>query len=217
MNRTALAVFLTLTLPSAVIAGPGDRHELRKDRGALKDDLRDEQLATALLQDFDRAAAMRNNRTLAAVEERVAVALRDELAEASRETGEAAREARRSEHEVRHEEREVASDARRGDRREFRDDRRDLQDERGDAAKDRHDLMEKSEYRQRIQGLNDEWTRIRPLRGPRWMQRKHDMLVELVELSRREIRSDRGEVREDRGERREDREERHAEHRERGW
>ena len=198
MNRTALAVCLALTLPSAAFAGPGDRHEMGKDRRALKDDLRDEQFATALLREFDRAVATRDGRALARSEERVSKALREEMAEASRETGQAAGEYKQSEQ-------EVASDARRGDRREFRDDRRD-------AIKDRRDLMDKSEYRQRIQALNDEWTRIRPLRGPKWMQRKHGILVELVELSRREIRSDMSELHEDRQGRREDREERWEEH-----
>ncbi len=215
MNRTALAVCLALTLPSAALAGPGDHHELGKDRRALRDDLRDEQRATWLLQEFDRAAAARDRRALNDIEDRVLEALRDEQAEAYRETGAAAREARRSEQEARHEQRELAWDAQRGDRREFRHDQRDLADDRRDAAKDRHDLMSQLAYRQRIQDLTNEWTRLRGLRGSQWMRRKHGILVELVELSRYEIRADMNEVREDREERHEDQREHHE--RERGW
>ncbi len=213
MYRTALAVCLALTLPSAALADPRARHEMGKDRRELRDDLRDEQRARALLQEFDRAAATRNVRALNVIEERVWQALRDEAAEANRETGEAAREARRSEGEARHEEREVAWDAHRGDRDDFNDDRRDLQDDRRDAAKDRRDFMAQAQYRQRIQELTSEWARLRGLHRPQWMQRKHDMLVELVRLSRYEIRADMNEVREDRQERREDRQEWREEHR----
>jgi hypothetical protein len=77
-------------------------------------------------------------------------------------------------------------------------------------GKDRHDFIEKAEYRRRIQGLTDEWSRLKGLRRPAAMKRKHDILVELVRLSHFEIRSDAGE---DRGGRRDDRHDGRREHR----
>lgn len=222
MSRTALAICLALTIPSLAAAGPGERFEGRKDRAELRDDLRDERRAQALLDEFDRAAAARNRRALRVIEARVSQALAEEANEANRETAEAAREAREAGREVEHERRELARDVHRGDRHGFREDRRDLQDDRRDAADDRRDFMQEADYRRRILELRDEWARLEGLHGRGWVQRKHDMLVELVRLSRYELRSDVKELREDREERREDRRERWEEHQDgehepRGW
>lgn len=211
MTRIEFAVCLTLFLPTVAAADPGSRHDVMMDRHELRDDLRDAQRAQDLLREFDAAA--RRGRALDVIEERVWQALRAEADEAAREKEQAAREYGHSQREVRQEQREVAWDARRGDRRESQEDRRDLRDDRRDRADDRRDLIEQAEYRRRITELSNEWARLKGLRRPAWMQRKHDLLVELVDLSRREIRADTSEMREDREERREDRHERREDHR----
>ena len=200
MIRTALALSFALALPLSAAAEP-PRHEEMKDHAALADDVRDAHQAQDLLNDFDHVmqgkALFPRIREQERVEVRVMDALNREVDEANRETSQAGHEAARSESDVRSKEDELAWDARRGDRREYRDDQRDLQDQRRDAAKDRHDYIFKAEYRRRVLALRDEWARLRGLRRPEQMQRKHDMLVELVDLARMEIRSDQGELRED--------------------
>jgi len=199
MTRTALTVFLTLALPSAALAAPGGHHEAQRDRDALRDDLRDEQRAAALLREFDQASVLRDGRRLGVIEERVWQALEVERREAYRETGQAARELQRDRWEMNRDGREAAEDGRAGAHPEYHQDVRELSHDRRELADDRGDLIERADYRNRIQALTGEWARLRGHRSPRAMQRKHDMLVELVQLSRREIREDMNELREDGG------------------
>lgn len=191
MTRTALTLCLALGLPAVAAADPhGGRHELRNDKGELRDDLRDAERARWFLNELERASAAHDRRALASVEARVTRALEDEAREASRETGEAARELRRD------------------GRKQGWEPAHDYQDERGDRladdmhrVDDRRDLMREAEYRRRILVIREEWSSLRGLRGRKPMARKHALLEEMVRLSRFEIRRDVQELKEDRRER----------------
>jgi hypothetical protein len=213
MRHIALAVCAALTVPSIAAAGPGSRHEAARDGSELRDDLRDEQRAQQLLNDFDASVRARNWFRMRLVEASVTGAMDSELRELNQEVAEAGHEARQSNREVQRDRMELARDAREDDRREFRGDRRELRDDLRDRQDDRRDFAWKAASRDHLLAMRNEWQGLRGRRDPFASDRKHRMLVQLVEYSRREIRADVSEVREDRRERREDRREWWEEHR----
>jgi hypothetical protein len=189
MFRTAIALLLALALPAAALAHEDpyphshrDRREARKDRRALRDDLRDAQHAQWLLTEFERTWALLDRVALRQVELRVQGALEEEVREATWETSDAAREARRSG-------REARSARWAGPRERF--------EERREAGDDRRDFMQAVAYRDRVSAIRGEWASLRDQRTFAAMMRKHALLEELVHLSRMEIREDRQEMRED--------------------
>ncbi len=191
MTRTALAACLALAFPAlAGAATSAARKDLREDRRQLRDDLRDAKQARRLLADFDRAAGSGGRHALAAVEARVERALEVEAREARVEAGEAA-----------HRLREDSLDAGQPGWRPAPgavDQRRDQLAEARDRVNDRRDLILEADYRNRISAIRDEWQSLRGHRERKHMQRKHALLVEVVRLSRLEIRKDLHEIHEDR-------------------
>jgi hypothetical protein len=180
MTRTLIALLLALAVPFTASARDDerrDRHEVRKDRGALRDDLRDVQLAQGLLQEFERAWGALDRVALRNVEQRVLKALDDELREKTWESRSAARELHR-------------------DRRELRDDRHD--GDRKELADDRQDLMRTADYGRRVEALRKEFGSMRFVTNWQAMSRKHALIEELVKLARTEIREDMEEMRDDR-------------------
>lgn len=183
MIRTALAAAALLALPAAGHAQVGrapveraqDRAELRQDRHELARDRRDLRWMRDLLTRFDAARARRDRRALAAVEQDVLRTLAYEEREARLELKDARGELARERAEAAHE--------RRDDRRDLRDDRRDLRD-------DRRDLR-------RAAAIRDEFAHLEGRMNRRALDRKRDMLVELIRMARAEVREDRRELRED--------------------
>lgn len=189
MTRTAVALLLALALPVTAHARDWDdqrrdRHETGKDRRGMRDDLRDAREAQLLLQEYERTWAALDRNGVRAVELRVQAAIEAELREKSWEANKEAREFQR-------------------DRREARDDRRvdpaDLPEDRRKLADDRQDYMRVVEYRDRVTAIRSEWLNLRDQRVYPAMVRKHELLVELVRLSRMEVREDARELRDDRG------------------
>lgn len=176
MIRTALAAAALLALPAAGHAQVGrapveraqDRAELRQDRHELARDRRDLRWMRDLLTRFDAARARRDRRALAAVEQDVLRTLAYEEREARLELKDARGELARERAEAAHE--------RRDDRRDLRDDRRDLR---------------------RAAAIRDEFAHLEGRMNRRALDRKRDMLVELIRMARAEVREDRRELRED--------------------
>jgi hypothetical protein len=189
MSRIAFSLLVALALPlgAAAYTQPKD---VRKDRAALRDDLRDARRVEQLLSEFRRARRVHDRRAQARIEARVAAALDEELREARRETGRAAAEVHEDRLKVRQDHQEGMWDAEHQDPPETRGNVRALQE-------DRRDLMREAEYRDRVRAIRGEWRDLRGVRRPPAMERKEALLEELLRLSRYEIRADAHELRED--------------------
>ena len=183
MIRTALAAAALLALPVAGHAQVGrdhveraqDRAEVRQGRHELARDRRDLRWMRDLLARFDGARAHRDRRALAVVEQ-------DVLRTLAYEEREARLELRESRGELARERAEAAYD-RRDDPHDRRDDRRDLRDDRRDAR--------------RVAVIREDFAHLEGRMNRRALDRKRDMLVELIRMARAELREDRRELRED--------------------
>lgn len=181
-----LKPFSSALLASLLLAGSAqaqshmervqNRHEVRQDTAQRADDRMDVAELERVLSRFDAARARRNNAELAAVDARLHELLRAELAEGRNETAQAKAEARRDRGESRAEQRD------------------DVRDARVEAASQ---AARKSIARE----LNS----LAGARTPGQLQRKRELIVELVRLGKQELQQDRKELREDRKESREDR------------
>ncbi len=169
-----------------------DRRELRQDKQELRDDRRDVAELEAVLDRFDRARSQRRELELVAVEKRLRELLREELAEGRVELA-------RDKAEIRRDNREVRSEWGEG-RRDLRDDRRDRRDDIRDAR------VEAATQAQRKQ-IAREMNSLMGSRRPKDLQRMRTLIVDLLQLARKEVHQTQQELREDRRELREDRRE----------
>jgi hypothetical protein len=197
----ALATFAALAAPPAradevrrdLREQAADRRELRQDRAAIDDDERDLARLQQLLAALDAAGA-RGDRAAVL---RLDTDLERELAAEARETR---LEAARGRLEQRRDRQEVREERREGDRAGARDERRDRRD-------DRHDTLQEKRLELRREAIGREWAGLRGRTGPADLAARRSLLLELIELARREVRGDHQEIREDRRELREDRRE----------
>lgn len=151
-----------------------DRHEERQNTTERMDDRMDVAELERVLARFDKARAQRHNAAeLAAVDNRLRELLRAELAEGSKEKLQARAEARREWGESRAENRD------------------DVRDARAEAAS----LAARKTIARELNSLMG-------ARAPSQLNRKRDLIVELVRLGKQELRQDRQEQREDRKDRR---------------
>jgi hypothetical protein len=212
MNRAALAAVVLLATPALGRAQPmpagrehaQDRAELRQDRREVANDWRDVRWTEQLLARFDEARSRHARQALRGVEDDVVRTLDRELQEAKVEAMRSGREVARSAQEVQGERREVRYDAAAGDRRGLQDDRRDLRDDHRDLRDDRRDLRDDRRDLARVRAIRAEFGSLRGRTDRRSLDRKRGLVVELVEMSRAELREDRAEQHEDLRERRED-------------
>jgi len=190
-----------------------DRRELRQDRRKLVDDTSDLIRIKALRAEFRAARSSHNEKALAEIDARVLAYLRSEIGESRLESLQAGAEVRRGRLELDSDRREIERNqvlgapprVRRDDRRDLRDDRRDLRDDLRDAARERRS-------RRRLVRIRKEWKALAGRYGAVSLERRAQLLDELVRMAaregvedRRELREDRRELREDRRESREDR------------
>ncbi|WP_043402287.1 hypothetical protein [Archangium violaceum] len=151
-----------------------DRHEERQNAAERRDDRMDVAELERVLARFDKARSQRNNAAeLAAVDNRLRELLRAELAEGSKEKLQARAETRREWGESRAENRD------------------DVRDARAEAAS----LTARKTIARELNSLMG-------ARAPSQLNRKRDLIVELVRLGKQEVRQDRQEQREDRKDRR---------------
>lgn len=154
-----------------------DRHEVRRDSAQSADDRMDVAELERVLTRFDAARGRRNNAAeMAAVDNRLSELLRAELAEGRAEMAQARSETRQERGESRAENRDDVRDA--------RVEAASLQARRT-AARELNSLM--------------------GVRTQAQLNRKRELIVELVRLGKQEVRQDRQEQREDRKDVREDR------------
>ncbi len=79
MTRIVLATCVVLTLPSLAVAGPGPGPrphgggELRQDRRAIRDDLRDVERVNWLLREYAKNVTNHSRRGMLEIEARVAI------------------------------------------------------------------------------------------------------------------------------------------------
>ncbi|MBL8952791.1 MAG: hypothetical protein JNK82_18565 [Myxococcaceae bacterium] len=188
-----LAVLLCACAANAQVAK--DRQELRQDARQTRDDWRDAARLESLIARFDAARGRGDTRGLAAVEAELSRLLANELTESRRELSQDQRELGSDRRELR---RDIANGRRAGvradDVRDLRDDRRDA---RAEAVHGARVLQIDSELRG-LSGRAD---------GPS-LDRKRELMGELVVLARQEVRQDARESGEDRRELREDRRQR---------
>jgi hypothetical protein len=184
---TRVLILLSFAVPT-VAAATGPKH-VRREQRELKDDLRDARLAEKLLQEFRSARRAGSRKRLQVVEARVAAAVEAELRESRQEVREQAVEVARSREEVREDKRAGMNTWDHKDPQGTSADRRALAD-------DRRDLMREAEYRDRVRIIQSEWKALRGDRHTRAMNRKVDLLKELVRLAHYEIRATADEVRE---------------------
>lgn len=214
-----LLLLTMILLPGPSLAGDdgrrnaaerrNDHRELRQDHRQLRDDLRDAGKTAALQRKYGQAAEQGDSRMLQSLHQQVARLL---AAEAAHESAQARREVRRDGREVRSDRREIRRNrAEKVGGREAADDRRDLRDDRRDRRDDRRDAALEKERHQRYLALQARWNALNPSAD---LARHQEILAELTDLARAEVRSDRGEMREDRRELREDRRETREDRRE---
>lgn len=154
-----------------------DRHEVRQDSARSADDRMDVAELERVLTRFDAARARRNNAAeLAAVDNRLHELLRAELAEGHGEMVQARAEARKERGESRAENRD------------------DVRDARVEAASQQARMT-----------IARELNSLMGARSQAQLNRKRELIVELVRLGKQELRQDRQEQREDHKELREDR------------
>ncbi|MCY1078121.1 hypothetical protein [Archangium lansingense] len=147
-----------------------DRHEVRQNAAQRSDDRMDVAELERVLERFDAARGRRNNAAeLAAVDNRLRELLRAELAESRAETSQAKAEARKEWGESRAENRD------------------DVRDARVEAAS----LAARKTIARELNSLMG-------ARSPAQLNRKRELIVELVRLGKQEVRQDRQEQREDR-------------------
>jgi hypothetical protein len=220
-NALVVAALLPVLVPMSAAAQPrpnapewarGQR-EVRKDVNQARDDKRDLRRVEDLQARYDRASLDRNHRLMAQLEDDALAILRDEWAEGQEELAQDRRDVARSEHELRSDRRDLARENLQGDaggaareRHELREDRRDLREKERDAAMEARSL-------ERIRSIGDELWRLRGnFRRPE-VARKRDLIAEMVQMARDELRQDRRQLREDVREHRDDRMERHDDRR----
>ncbi len=184
-----------------------DRHELRQDDRARADDWRNVALVEAVLADFDRARASGNANGLADVDARLRHLLRAELAEGSGKLARDRAEVRRDNSEIRSERREERRDVVEGRPVAYADDRRDLRDDQRDHRDDVRDARAENRSQDERLRIAGGFAALDGRYSPADLDRKRGLIVDLLQLSRHEVRRDAHETREDRRELREDRRE----------
>ena len=186
---------LALLLPAAALAQDRDvRHdhgELRRDQAEVSDDVRDLRWAETLQARFEDAWRARDWNAVRRIEDGVARYIQQELGDARNDVAHDAEAARRAEAEVR-------QDRRAGDHHEARE----------DIAKVRHNRAETERDEAVFKRLTDLQQRFAELRGRtdrRDMERKRDIIVDLVVMARGELNHDARDQHHDREQLREDR------------
>jgi hypothetical protein len=190
-----------------------DHAAVARDRRSVADDTMDRDWTQAALDEYLESRARRDESALRVLDEGIAAHLAEESGEAARERAQAVAETRQSRREVRSDRRE-----RRENRRESApaveraDDRRDRRDDRRDGRDDRRDAAVEVAHQERLTAIHDEWTELAGVMDGEALDRKEELLRELVALAGAELRQDvtesaedRREIREDRRETREDR------------
>lgn len=216
MRKAVLVCSLTLLSATAAQAqwGPGgrqdrrevrqDRRELRQDQRQIQDDVRDAQRMEFLLQQFDAARASRVPAQIAEVDRRVQFSIDRELRESSRELMQKEAEANRSAREVGRDRRDPAYGQRwrgPGPGPGVRDDIRDARDDRRDARREAYSAGW-------LQNVQREYAALSPRFDPPALDRRRQLIAQLVQMQHAEIREGVREIREDRREIREDRRDR---------
>ncbi len=189
MNRLSrLLLVVTLTAPFAAAAYTGPAHVGREKR-ELQDSLRDEKRVEALRSEFKRAWRSHSRKRIAAVEARVSAAIDSELRETRQHIREQATEVHRDVDKVREDKREGMNTWDHQDPETVGPDRRSLAD-------DRRDMMKEQDFRAHLHVIDEEWKTLRGNLRPKAMNRKLDLIQELLRLSRYQIQADAQEVRE---------------------
>jgi hypothetical protein len=171
---SALAAALLLAGSAHAQSPMQDRQEVRQNAAQRADDRMDVAELERVLERFDKARGRRNNAAeLAAVDNRLRELLRTELAEGRVEKAEARAESRREWGESRAENRD------------------DVRDARAEAA---------SQAARKT--LARELNSLMGVHAQKKLDRKRELIVELVRLGKQELRQDRQEQREDRKDRR---------------
>ena len=150
-----------------------DRHdrELRRDRRRARDDAYDRAFLEELVSRFDEARAARDRLAIRDIDDQFLEAIRDEIAETSREIRASRRELRRSQREG-----------------------------RGDEYDDHRDLIAEKRALDATIRLANQYERLIGRRGWRVANRKRALLVRAIDLADFEQRENRREFREDRRE-----------------
>lgn len=183
MNRISTALLAALLLSGSAYAQHRghvpDRHEKRQDVREVRDDRRDLAELEDVLAQFDRARARRSEHQLAAVDSRLRALLREELHENRVELAKEKAEARRSERDVRH-----------------ADNRWERRESVREAREDRRDVRVASQMLEQRQRIARELASLAGRMHPTELNRKRALIVELIDLARRELRESQKEVRE---------------------
>ncbi len=189
MRRTMVAVMMLCS--GIAVAQPArqraeraqDQREIRQDHYETRDDMIDAARLNAAIVGFDRARAMRDYRTLSAIDREVSTLI-------AIEQQESANELRRDDAEV---------------RRGYRDRDRTVRDDRRDRRDDLRDRNLEARSMSRRSAISAEWNALIGWQDRVSLGRKRALLSELSKMARAELRQDARETREDRRELREDR------------
>jgi hypothetical protein len=185
---------IALLLPAAALAQDRDvrhdRGELRHDQAEVSDDVNDLRWAESLQARFEEAWQRRDWNAVRRIEDGVARYLQQELGDARRNMAHDSGEAR-------HDAAELHQDRREGDRHEAREDVSKLRHDRAEAERDEAVLRRLTDLDQRFAG-------VRGVTRRREMEQKRDIIAELVNMARNELRHDEHDQRHDRRELRED-------------
>jgi hypothetical protein len=190
-----------------------DHAELRQDRRQQRDDLVDLSRLESLARRFDDARERGDDAALVSIEREIRVLVDGELREGASELAGDRREVRADRREVGSSRRELRRDVAHDQPAAVRaDDRRDLRVDRRDLRDDVRDARVEAESQERRRAVVQEMRRLMGRLSPSALDRKRQLLDELIVLARaetgqndRERREDRRELREDRRETREDR------------
>jgi hypothetical protein len=188
MSRIIALVMLCSGVAAAQPARQGaeraqERRELRQDHYETRDDMIDAARLRAAIVGFDRARAMRDYRTLAAIDREVSTLI-------AVEQRESAGELRRDDLEARRTLRDRDGS--------WRDDRRDRRDDIRDRNLEARTMARRS-------AIAAEWNALVGWQDVVSLGRKRAILTELNKMARAELRQDDRETKEDRRELREDR------------
>lgn len=221
-NAIALAAALAAALPFAASAQPTpgsrhrpdvpewarDRQERRQDVREAQDDRLDLRRAEALLSDYDAAARARRRRAMTQLEDQALAILRQEWREGQAELARDRGEVARGQQELREGQRDLMRERRDGDRAGVMEERRELRDDRRDLRDDRRDAAVEASKLERVRQMGDALASLRGRFRRGQIARKRELLGEMVQMARAEVRENRQEQREDRRELQEDRRDR---------
>ncbi len=232
-SKAMLVVAVSVSLAGVVfttshaqqVRNAKERHDDKKGivaaRAGVADDRHDLNRLSDLIMQWDDLRKSGNEAEAKVVEQKIALALRQDLKETRVQVQQADKEQRQSAAELRSSRREVQRERHDGDgsARQLRDDRHDRRDDRRDARDDAADARKAEEIFNRkkaiaadLVGLQKQMDAAGELGDKALEARQRSLLEEYLALSREEIKlgmrevvEDKKELREDRRETREDR------------